>query len=187
MCWNLACFAGTENPWPVYTSGLDEAWAGPESAATQAGQTTSSSLFSSGKVKRAKRSALLAWDDFHAHSRFARSMYYPWGKLETTLSLSHNESSHGRHGLLLFFPFFSFVFCQNMLPQVTQTFIMTSAEIFELASIYSRKPPILAGGSRPCAQGQSVGSEEKAWRKFPSRRAEEPRPVLENGSHSCVF
>ena len=31
-------------------------------------------------------------------------MYYPWGKLETTLSLSHNESSHG---LLIFFSFLS--------------------------------------------------------------------------------
>ena len=25
QCWNLACFPDTENPWPVYTSGLDEA------------------------------------------------------------------------------------------------------------------------------------------------------------------
>ena len=101
-------------------------------------------------------------------------MYYPWGKLETTLSLSHNESSHG---LLLFFPFFSLVFCQNMLPRLLWIQLRFSnwLQFRQKGFYYSSKLPILAGGSRPCAQGQSVGSEERAWRKFPSRRAEEPR------------
>ena len=54
------------------------------------------SLLPSGIVERAKRErawksplrlAFLVWDYFHARSRFARSLSYPWEKMGTTGSL----------------------------------------------------------------------------------------------------
>ena len=43
------------------------------------------------------RLAFLAWGDFHARSRFARS-YYPWGKMGTTRSLTESRHTMDRHG-----------------------------------------------------------------------------------------
>ena len=43
------------------------------------------------------RLAFLAWGDFHARSRFARS-YYPRGKMRTTRSLTESRHTMDRHG-----------------------------------------------------------------------------------------
>ena len=78
-----------------------------------------------------------------------------------------------------------------MLPQVTQTFIMNSAEIFELASLDKRGFIIVA--SRPSSPAdrdlarRGSQSGRKKGREESFLVAGRKSPVLENGSHSCVF
>ena len=78
-----------------------------------------------------------------------------------------------------------------MLHQVTQTFIMNSAEIFELASIYKRGFIIVASRQSsladrdPAHRGSQSGRKKRREASF--QVAGRKSPVLENGSHSCVF
>ena len=78
-----------------------------------------------------------------------------------------------------------------MLPQVTQTFIMNSAKIFELASVYKRgfiivvSRPSSPADRDPARRGSQSGRKKRREESF--QVAGLKSPVLENGSHSCVF
>ena len=78
-----------------------------------------------------------------------------------------------------------------MLPQVTQTFIMNSAEIFELASVYKRgfiivvRGPSSSADRDPARRGSQSGRKKRREESF--QVAGRKSPALENDSLSCVF